>query len=319
MGSTSSKTLDNSEEKEILDNSEEKEILDNSEEREKIDNRDLRFGFSGKKVDKLGRGKRSDTEDEKDFFEVFLDCHEPLDFRWAYTTAGWPSWLVEVAPEAIRGWIPRGTSGFKIIGEIGQGTYSNVYMAYDILGYKNVALKKMKFDHLDPESIKFMAREILILRNLKHPNVVQLENVVISDSPRSLYLVLEYMEHDLTGIASEPGVKFTEPQIKCYMHQLLSALEYCHSRGVLHRDVKCSNLLLDNHGNLKIADFGLSTFFNNNQNHALTSRVGTLWYRPPELLLGQIHYGVEVDLWSAGCVFGELCSGKPIMAGKTEV
>lgn len=86
-------------------------------------------------------------------------------------------------------------------------------MAYDVLNGKNVALKKMKFDHSESESVKFMAREILILRSLKHPNVIELENVVISDSPRSLYLVFEYMEHDLTGIASKPGVKFTEPQV----------------------------------------------------------------------------------------------------------
>lgn len=151
MGSTSSKTLDNSEEKEILDNSEEKEILDNSEEREKIDNRDLRFGFSGKKVDKLGRGKRSDTEDEKDFFEVFLDCHEPLDFRWAYTTAGWPSWLVEVAPEAIRGWIPRGTSGFKIIGEVGVLTFNALGLLTSAICLNNVKQRALSFCCCLPE------------------------------------------------------------------------------------------------------------------------------------------------------------------------
>lgn len=108
-------------------------------------------------------------------------------------------------------------------------------------------------------------------------------------------------------------------QIKCYMHQLLLGLEHCHSRGVLHRDIKGSNLLIDNNGILRIADFGLATFFRPDQKQQLTSRVVTLWYRPPELLLGATKYGVGVDLWSAGCILAELLVGKPIMPGRTEV
>lgn len=108
-------------------------------------------------------------------------------------------------------------------------------------------------------------------------------------------------------------------QVKCYMKQLLSGLDHCHSNGVLHRDIKGSNLLIDNHGNLKIADFGLANFYNRGRTVPLTSRVVTLWYRPPELLLGATHYGVAVDMWSAGCILGELYAGKPIMPGRTEV
>ena len=108
-------------------------------------------------------------------------------------------------------------------------------------------------------------------------------------------------------------------QVKCYMHQLLSGLEHCHTRNVLHRDIKGSNLLLDNSGILKIADFGLATFFNPQQKQPLTSRVVTLWYRPPELLLGATEYSVAVDLWSTGCILAELLSGKPILPGRTEV
>lgn len=103
------------------------------------------------------------------------------------------------------------------------------------------------------------------------------------------------------------------------MNQLLSGLEHCHNRHVLHRDIKGSNLLVDNEGILKIADFGLASFFDPNHRHPMTSRVVTLWYRPPELLLGATSYGVGVDLWSAGCILGELLAGKPIMPGRTEV
>lgn len=108
-------------------------------------------------------------------------------------------------------------------------------------------------------------------------------------------------------------------QVKCYMHQLLSGLEHCHNRHVLHRDIKGSNLLLDNSGILRIADFGLATIFDPRHKHQMTSRVVTLWYRPPELLLGATDYGVGIDLWSAGCILAELLAGKPIMPGRTEV
>eukprot|EP00252_Welwitschia_mirabilis_P018747 TRINITY_DN4185_c0_g1_i4.p1 TRINITY_DN4185_c0_g1~~TRINITY_DN4185_c0_g1_i4.p1 ORF type:complete len:490 (-),score=108.58 TRINITY_DN4185_c0_g1_i4:416-1885(-) len=202
---------------------------------------------------------------------------------------------------------------------IGQGTYSNVYKAQDLQSGKVVALKKVRFDNLEPESVKFMAREVLILRRLNHPNIVKFEGLVTSRMSCSLYLVFEYMEHDLAGLAASPGIEFTEAQVKCYMKQLLSGLEHCHTNGVLHRDIKGSNLLLDNGGILKIADFGLAASYDPKNKQPMTSRVVTLWYRPPELLLGATDYGVGVDLWSAGCILAELLAGKPIMPGRTEV
>ncbi|KAJ6752062.1 hypothetical protein OIU85_002481 [Salix viminalis] len=207
----------------------------------------------------------------------------------------------------------------SIIMQIGQGTYSNVYRARDLDQKKIVALKKVRFDNLEPESVRFMAREIHILRRLDHPNVIKLEGLVTSRMSCSLYLVFEYMEHDLAGLASHPGLKFTEAQVKCYMQQLLRGLDHCHSRGVLHRDIKGSNLLIDNNGILKIADFGLASSYDPAQVQPLTSRVVTLWYRPPELLLGATYYGLAVDLWSTGCILAELYAGKPIMPGRTEV
>ncbi|GER25334.1 protein kinase superfamily protein [Striga asiatica] len=232
--------------------------------------------------------------------------------------AGWPSWLTSVAGEAIKGWIPRKADSFEKLDKIGQGTYSSVYRARDLETGKIVALKKVRFVNMDPESVRFMAREILILRRLDHPNVMKLEGLVTSRVSGNLYLVFEYMEHDLAGLAASPVVRLNESQIKCFMQQLLRGLEHCHSRGVLHRDIKGSNLLIDDHGNLKIGDFGLATFFRANQKQPLTSRVVTLWYRPPELLLGATDYGVAVDLWSSGCILAELFAGKPIMPGRTE-
>nr|VDD01220.1 unnamed protein product [Brassica oleracea] len=236
-----------------------------------------------------------------------------------YVAAGWPPWLASVAGEAIKGWVPRRADSFEKLDKIGQGTYSNVYRARDLNQKKIVALKKVRFDNLEPESVRFMAREIQILRRLDHPNIIKLEGLVTSRMSCSLYLVFEYMEHDLAGLASHPAVKFSESQVKCYLQQLLSGLDHCHGRGVLHRDIKGSNLLIDNSGVLKIADFGLASFFDPRQTQPLTSRVVTLWYRPPELLLGATRYGAAVDLWSTGCILAELYAGKPIMPGRTEV
>lgn len=258
---------------------------------------------------------------EKKEFQVYEPriSNFPKHIEGEQVAAGWPGWLSAVAGEAIRGWVPRRADSFEKLDKIGQGTYSNVYKARDLDSGKIVALKKVRFDNLEPESVRFMAREILVLRRLDHPNIIKLEGLVTSRMSCSLYLVFEYMEHDLAGLAACPGITFTEPQVKCYLLQLLSGLEHCHTQGVLHRDIKGSNLLIDNSGLLKIADFGLATFFRPDQDQPLTSRVVTLWYRPPELLLGATEYGLGIDLWSTGCILAELLAGKPIMPGRTEV
>ncbi|XP_076960657.1 protein IMPAIRED IN BABA-INDUCED STERILITY 1-like isoform X1 [Bidens hawaiensis] len=237
-----------------------------------------------------------------------------------HVATGWPDWLSAVAGEAIHGWVPLKPESFEKLEKVGQGTYSSVFRARDLEGGRIVALKKVRFDNFEPESVRFMAREIMILRRLNHPNVMKLDGIITSKLSCSIYLVFEYMEHDISGLLSSPDIKFTQPQIKCYMKQLLSGLEHCHSRGVMHRDIKGANLLVNNEGVMKIGDFGLANFCNvDRDRRPLTSKVVTLWYRPPELLLGSTDYEASVDLWSIGCVFAELLLGVPLLQGRTEV
>ncbi|PRQ28796.1 putative protein-serine/threonine kinase CMGC-CDK-CRK7-CDK9 family [Rosa chinensis] len=133
-------------------------------------------------------------------------------------------------------------------------------------------------------------------------------------------MLFEYMDHDLTGLANQ--ARFSVPRtVKCYMSQLLKGLHYCHASGVLHRNIKSSNLLINNEGNLKPGDFGHARTFSSKDHHnaKLTNQVVTHWYRPPELLLGATKYGRAGDMCSAGCMFAELhCCGKPVFNGKTE-
>ncbi|KAL2531123.1 Protein kinase domain-containing protein [Abeliophyllum distichum] len=141
---------------------------------------------------------------------------------------------------------------------IGQGTYSNVYRARNVETGKMVALKKVRFDNFQPEIVRFMAREIMILRKLDHPNIMKLEGIITSRLSCNIYLVFEYMEHDLAGLLSCPDIKFSDAQIKCYMRQLLCGLEHCHSQGIMHRDIKASNILVNNLKNESLVQFKFS-------------------------------------------------------------
>ncbi|GER49609.1 cyclin dependent kinase C [Striga asiatica] len=217
-------------------------------------------------------------------------------------------------------WGSRSVDCFEKLEQIGEGTYGQVYMAREKRTGEIVALKKIRMDN-EKEGFPITAiREIKILKKLQHENVINLKEIVTSPGTASnlslkaekgminqiqyngsIYMVFEYMDHDLTGLSDRPGLRFTIPQIKCYMKQLLTGLHYCHVNQVLHRDIKGSNLLIDNEGNLKLADFGLARSFSNDVNANLTNR-----------------YGPAVDMWSVGCIFAELLYGKPILPGKNE-
>jgi len=149
-------------------------------------------------------------------------------------------------------------------------------------------------------------------------------------------MVFEYMDHDLTGILSQTQFSFTEAHLKSLCQQMLAGLAYLHHKGVIHRDIKGSNILINNRGELKLADFGLARFYQKRRRSDYTNRVITLWYRPPELLFGATVYGPEVDMWSAGyvrlvrselsgiltiprCIMLELHTKKPIFQGNDEI
>ncbi|XP_062017988.1 cyclin-dependent kinase C-1-like [Rosa rugosa] len=218
----------------------------------------------------------------------------------------------------------RDFDSFEKLRLLGQGTYGEVSLAKEKRTGEIVALKKLKLgkENYEKEGFPITAiREIKILSKLRHENVIKLKEIVTSPvripglDAGDIYMVFEYMDHDLTGLANR--VRFSVPQVKCYMSQLLKGLHYCHANGVLHRDIKSSNLLINNEGSLKLGDFGLAR--KDYQNAKLTNQVVTHWYRPPELLLGATKYGPAVDMWSAGCIFAELlCHGRPIFDGKTE-
>jgi cyclin-dependent kinase len=154
-------------------------------------------------------------------------------------------------------------------------------------------------------------REIALLKELRHENIVRLLDVVQGD--RKLTIVFEFCDMDLQ--------KFMElapldaPTVKHLLQQLLRSIEYCHFRMVLHRDLKPQNLLISRDKHLKLADFGLGRAFCIPLKK-LTHEVVTLWYRPPDVLLGSTAYGTAVDMWSVGCIFAEMATGQPLFAGK---
>ncbi|KAK3378166.1 kinase-like domain-containing protein [Podospora didyma] len=227
---------------------------------------------------------------------------------------------------------------YEVLGKLGEGTFGEVHRARSKKTGALVALKKIIM-HNEKDGFPITAlREIKLLKLLSHRNVLQLEDMAVEHPPRAttdkrkrpiMYMVTPYMDHDLSGLLDNPSVHFTEPQIKCYMLQLLEGLRYLHANHILHRDMKAANLLISNKGILQIADFGLARHYEgevpkpgrggSEPKREYTSLVVTRWYRPPELLMHLKKYTTAIDMWGVGCVFGEMLVGKPILAGESDV
>jgi len=154
------------------------------------------------------------------------------------------------------------------------------------------------------------------MKELKHENIVSLHDVIHTEN--KLMLVFEYMDKDLKKYMDSRGDRgqLDYITIKSFMFQLLQGIAFCHENRVLHRDLKPQNLLINNKGQLKLADFGLARAFGIPVN-TFSNEVVTLWYRAPDVLLGSRTYNTSIDIWSAGCIMAEMYTGRPLFPGTT--
>ncbi|XP_075484658.1 cyclin-dependent kinase G-2-like [Primulina tabacum] len=212
----------------------------------------------------------------------------------------------------------RNVDDFERLNKIDEGTYGVIFRARDKKTGEVVALKKVKMEKEREGFPLTSLREINILLSFHHPFIVDVKEVVVGSNLDSIFMVMEYMEHDLKGLMETIKQPFSQSEVKCLMLQLLGGVKYLHDNWVLHRDLKTSNLLLNNRGELKICDFGLARQYGSPLK-PYTSLVVTLWYRAPELLLGAKQYSTAIDMWSLGCIMSELLSKEPLFNGKTEV
>ncbi|KAK3040829.1 hypothetical protein RJ639_029173 [Escallonia herrerae] len=222
--------------------------------------------------------------------------------------------------------MPEWLQQYDLIGKIGEGAYGLVFLAKTNSNpSKFVAIKKFKpssyGDGVSPTAI----REIMLLRETAHENVVKLVNVHVDHVNMSLYLAFDYADHDLYGIIKHhrDNVKraINQYTVKSLLWQLLDGLNYLHSNWIVHRDIKPANVLVmgegEEQGVVKIADFGLARIFRAPLKPlSLNGVVVTIWYRAPELLLGAKHYTTVVDIWAVGCIFAELLTLTPLFPGQ---
>ncbi|XP_028968891.1 cyclin-dependent kinase 1-like [Galendromus occidentalis] len=205
------------------------------------------------------------------------------------------------------------------IEKIGEGTYGVVYKGRDRRSNQLVAMKMIRLENENEGVPSTAIREVSTLKELQHKNIVSLVETVLPEG--KLYLVFEFLKMDLKRYLDSciPKKEFLpEAVIRQFMYQLMDAMVYCHQRRIMHRDLKPQNILVNNDGSLKIADFGLARSFSVPV-RVYTHEVVTLWYRAPEVLLGSPRYCTPVDIWSVGCIFAELFTKKPLFHGDSEI
>jgi len=204
---------------------------------------------------------------------------------------------------------------YEKLEKIGEGTYGVVYKARDRVTNEIIALKKIRLEAEDEGIPSTAIREISLLKELQHPNIVRLYDVVHTE--RKLTLVFEYLDQDLKKYLDVCEGGLDDTILKSFLYQLLRGVAYCHYHRVLHRDLKPQNLLINREGELKLADFGLARAFGIPV-RSYTHEVVTLWYRAPDVLMGARKYSTPVDIWSIGCIFAEMANGRPLFAGSSE-
>jgi cyclin-dependent kinase 2 len=203
--------------------------------------------------------------------------------------------------------------------KLGEGTFGEVYVATHEKTGEIAALKKIKLECEDEGVPGTTLREVSLLKELHHPNVVQLKDVFYMPQESKLYLCFEYCDFDLKKYMKSLQYKLSGECIKSFTYQMLNGLSWCHSHRIFHRDLKPQNVLVDpKQGTLKLADFGLARAFTVPL-RTYTHEVVTLWYRAPEILLGGKQYSVPVDIWSVGTIIPEMVTGQPLFPGDSEI
>ncbi|XP_018568189.1 cyclin-dependent kinase 1 [Anoplophora glabripennis] len=207
---------------------------------------------------------------------------------------------------------------FLKIEKIGEGTYGVVYKGKNKKTGELVAMKKIRLESEDEGIPSTAIREISLLKELRHPHIVSLEDVMMEEN--RLYLIFEFLSMDLKKYLDkiEQGKVMDPRLVKSYLYQINEAILFCHQRRVLHRDLKPQNLLITRDGVIKVADFGLGRAFGVPV-RVYTHEVVTLWYRAPEVLLGSARYSCPIDIWSLGCIFAEMATKRPLFQGDSEI
>jgi mitogen-activated protein kinase 15 len=207
---------------------------------------------------------------------------------------------------------------YERLQRLGKGAYGVVWKAYDKKNKETVALKKIFGAFQNSTDAQRTFREIMFLQQLRHDNIIRLNNVLKAENDKDIYLIFEYMDTDLHAVIRANILEDIHKQYIIY--QLLKTLKYLHSGELLHRDIKPNNLLLNSECHMKLADFGLARSIHATDPHAnkvLTDYIATRWYRAPEILMGSTAYTKGIDMWSVGCILGELLAGKPIFPGQS--